>query len=140
MEKIEIYTDGSCYPNNGKGKGGWAFVVVVDGEEIHSQRGGGAPTTNNRMEITAILEAMEFCEQEIHHKNITIYTDSEYCRNGYHTWMHNWQNRDWMMVKNSDLWRKMFEYKDFTIEWVKGHSENRWNELADKMADYKINN
>lgn len=141
MEKIEIYTDGSCYPNDGTGRGGWSYVIVIDNSEIHSDNGGESPSTNNRMELTAIINAMEFCMEEVPHNNITIYTDNTYCKNGYNSWMYKWKRYEWKNsygeIKNRDLWEKLYELKGFELKWVKGHSGNKWNERADELANYK---
>ena len=140
MEEIQIYTDGSCYPNDGTGDGGYAFVIVEDGSEVHSQGNGESPSTNNRMEMKAIIDAISFCEQEVPHSNIVIYSDSTYCVNGYNSWMHRWAKKDWEGVANADLCKLLFETKDYNIKWVKGHSDNQWNNKADKLASYKLYN
>lgn len=141
QEKVEIYTDGSCYPNPG-GKGGWGFIVVIDDQEIHRDSGGADNTTNNRMEMTAIIKAMEFCEQEVPHNNIVIYTDNKYCKNGYHKWMRSWERYNWRtssgsIPENLDLWKQMYNLQGYTIEWVKGHADNKWNNKTDEIVSYK---
>lgn len=141
MEKVEIYTDGSCYPNDGTGRGGWSYVVTENNQEVDCDSGGENPSTNNRMELIAIIKAMEFCIEYVPHNNIIIYTDSMYCKNGYNSWMYKWKRYGWTNsggeVKNRDLWEKMYELRGFELKWVKGHAENKWNQKADELASYK---
>lgn len=139
---IEIYTDGSCFPNDGTGKGGYAFIVVEDNNLVHQYSRKQTPTTNNRMELQAIIDAINFIEQEVPNEKVIIFSDSKYCVNGYNKWMYSWQRYGWRTsmggkVKNQDLWEELFELNNYNVKWVKGHSDNKWNELADQLADYK---
>lgn len=138
MNKIEIYTDGSCYPNP-NGNGGYSFVVVENEEEIHSYGRGTKLTTNNRMEMQAIIDALYFCKQENILEEVTIYTDSRYCASGYKNWMYRWKQSNWKNnnVLNQDLWEELYELRGAKIVWVKGHDNNKWNDKADELADYK---
>jgi ribonuclease HI len=134
-DKIEIYTDGSCYYKTKEG--GWAFVITEDNKEIVQLGSGEIDTTSNRMELTAIIEAIEVCNLEMPNEDVIIYTDSKYCVNGYTKWMHKWHRNKWQGVKNKDLWKKLYENQGHEVKWVKGHADNKWNELADTLANYK---
>jgi len=140
-----VYTDGSCRKNK---KGGWAAVTVVDGEVYHVLEGTEQPTTNNRMELTAILAAINHWR----HQNITIYSDSKYCTDGIKSWMHDWKRNEWRgssgeLIKNHDLWLCAHSLVtsfsgSLKIKWVKGHSINTgthstFNKLADYLAKEK---
>ena len=141
--EIKIYTDGACVGN--PGPGGWAAVILIDNkkEEIF---GGEKLTTNNRMELTAAIKALEHCASadgaQPSLKQIKIYTDSSYVKDGITNWINNWEKNNWKTadkknVKNVDLWKKLKELSSLNqIEWfwVKGHSNNPMNELADKLA------
>ena len=140
---IKIYTDGACSGN--PGPGGWAAVILFENEKKEIF-GGERLTTNNRMEITAAIKAIEYCNEkdkkQISLKQIQIYTDSLYLKEGITVWVNNWENNNWKTsdkqnVKNVDLWKKLKELIDpYSIDWfwVKGHSENAMNNLADKLA------
>ena len=141
--KIKIYTDGSCFGN--PGPGGWAAVILMENskKEIF---GGTKLTTNNRMELTAPIKALEYCsEQEgkqLLLKQIEIYTDSTYVKEGITVWVNTWEKNNWKTtdkknVKNVDLWKKLKKLvKSNPIEWnwVKGHSNDPMNNLADELA------
>ena len=141
--EIEIYTDGACVGN--PGPGGWAAVILFNNEK-KELFGGERLTTNNRMELTAAIKALEyFSEQEGKQpslKQIKIYTDSTYLKEGITIWINKWEKNNWKTsdkknVKNIDLWKSLKELvKSHQIEWnwVKGHADNPLNELADKLA------
>ena len=141
--EIKIYTDGACIGN--PGPGGWAAVVLSENEKKELY-GGEKLTTNNRMELTAAIKALEFCstqdKKQLELKQIKIFTDSVYLKEGITVWINKWEKNNWKTtdkknVKNIDLWRQLKELtKSNQIEWnwVKGHSENPMNELADKLA------
>lgn len=133
---IEIYTDGACNPNPGKGAWAWALdekTYDVGVEEI---------TTNNRMEMMAIIQAIEFVKREGFDDEVTIYSDSQYCVNGFNSWMYNWQRKGWKKrggLKNSDLWQLMWVNKrGIKLSWVRGHSGNKMNEFADQLCSQQI--
>jgi len=141
--KINIYTDGACVGN--PGPGGWAAVIIK--ENIKKELFGGEKlTTNNRMELTAAIRGLEYCHSEEGEqpslKEIKIYTDSIYLKEGITVWVEKWEKNNWKTsdkknVKNIDLWKKLKELtKSTQIEWcwVKGHSGDPMNELADKLA------
>ena len=141
--KIKIYTDGACIGN--PGPGGWAAVILTedDKKEIF---GGEKLTTNNRMELTATIKALEYCyEKEGKQptlKQIVIYTDSTYVKEGITVWINTWEKNNWKTadkknVKNVDLWKKLKDLvKSNKIEWnwIKGHSNEPMNDLADELA------
>ena len=141
--EIKIYTDGACVGN--PGPGGWAAIVLLENEK-KELFGGEKLTTNNRMELMAAIKALEYCfEQEKKQpslKLIRIFTDSTYVKEGITVWINNWEKNDWKTsdkknVKNVDLWKRLKELvKSNQIEWnwVKGHSEDPMNDLADKLA------
>ena len=141
--EIKIYTDGACVGN--PGPGGWAAIVLVENEK-KELFGGEKLTTNNRMELTAAIKALEYCNaqegKQPSVKQIRIYTDSTYVKEGMTVWINNWEKNNWKTadkknVKNVDLWKKLKELvKSSQIEWcwVKGHSDNPMNDLADKLA------
>ena len=140
-EPIVIYTDGGCSGN--PGPGGWAFVLN-DGA-LRRERSGGSPdTTNNRMELTAVIEALKTVQSELGDtgRSIELYTDSQYVKNGISSWIHNWERNGWQTsnkkpVKNKEYWQKLKALTDkLSVEWhwVKGHSGNELNERCDQMV------
>ncbi|MDT0500313.1 MULTISPECIES: ribonuclease HI [unclassified Halomonas] len=140
IPSITIYTDGAC-PNNGSefASGGWAAVLEASGKQLRIS-GHETPSTNNRMELTAILEGLKAINAEC--AKVVLYTDSAYARNGCKTWRHDWKRRGWRRAKNKpvenvDLWREidqLLERHEVEIRWVKGHSGHPQNELADRLA------
>ena len=141
--EIKIYTDGACAGN--PGPGGWSAIIL---EETGKKElfGGEKLTTNNRMELTAAINALEYCNKQEGKqpslKQIKIFTDSNYVKEGMTVWIENWEKNNWKTadkknVKNVDLWKKLKDLvKSKQIEWcwIKGHSGNLMNDLADKLA------
>jgi len=141
--EIKIYTDGACVGN--PGPGGWAAIIILENgkKELF---GGEKLTTNNRMELTAAIKALEYCaereEKQPSLKNLRIFTDSTYLKDGITIWINNWEKNNWKTsdkknVKNVDLWKKLKDLtksKQIVWNWIKGHSENPMNDLADKLA------
>ena len=134
---VRIYTDGACKGN--PGPGGWGAVVQMDGEE--TELFGGEPqTTNNRMELTAVIRALELLEPPRH---IEVYTDSQYVQKGISEWLHDWKRRGWRTadkkpVKNVDLWQELDRLAGahrIAWHWVKGHAGHPENERADALAN-----
>ena len=137
---IEMFTDGACRGN--PGPGGWGVLLCKDSQE--SRLCGGEPnTTNNRMELRAAIEglkALAECSQ------VTLYTDSQYVKNGITQWMDNWKRNGWKTaakkpVKNADLWLeldKQAQRHRIDWRWVKGHSGHPGNEAADQLANQGI--
>tara|TARA_B100001564_G_scaffold241346_1_gene204331 strand:+ start:470 stop:919 length:450 start_codon:yes stop_codon:yes gene_type:complete len=138
---ITIYTDGACKGN--PGEGGWGAFIEYNNEKVKLY-GYEELTTNNRMEIIAAIEALRFIKEK---SDIIIYTDSKYLMNGINTWIHSWKKNNWRTssnkdVKNVDLWKIIDELNsNHSIEWswVKGHSGNPGNEMADELANFAIN-
>ncbi len=141
--EIKIYIDGACIGN--PGPGGWAVIILFENEK-KELFGGEKLTTNNRMELTAAIKALEYFSKEEKKlpslKNLKIYTDSNYVKEGITVWINSWEKNNWKTsdkknVKNIDLWKKLKELtKSNQIEWswIKGHSGNPMNDLADKLA------
>ena len=141
--EVKIYIDGACVGN--PGPGGWAVIILLN-DEKKEIFGGEKLTTNNRMELTAAIKALEFCSEQDSKqkslKHIKIFTDSNYVKEGITVWINNWEKNNWKTadkknVKNVDLWKKLKELvKSNQVEWnwVKGHSEDPMNDLADKLA------
>ena len=141
--EITIYTDGACVGN--PGPGGWAAIVLLENEKKEIF-GGERLTTNNRMELIAAIKGLEYCAKQEEKlpslKHVKIFTDSTYVKEGITVWINNWEKNNWKTsdkknVKNVDLWKKLKELIQFNqVEWnwVKGHSENPMNDLADKLA------
>ena len=141
--QIKIYTDGACVGN--PGPGGWAAIILIENEK-KELFGGEKLTTNNRMELTAAIKSLEYYDsqegKQLSSKEIKIYTDSIYLKEGITSWVNNWERNNWKTsdkknVKNVDLWKKLQDLvKSKQIEWcwVKGHSGDPMNDLADKLA------
>lgn len=139
MPKITIYSDGSCDPN--PGPGGWAALLKAGNreKELH---GSERDTTNNRMELTAALRALEQLKRA---SQIDFYTDSEYLRRGITEWMPRWKERNWRRkggaLANVDLWQaldKAIQQHKITWHWVRGHTGNPGNERVDRLARQSI--
>jgi ribonuclease HI len=144
-----VFADGAAVPN--PGAGGWGFVAYQDGEEVWSDCGGEPETTNNRMEIAAVLEAILWsCQYPT--LAITIWSDSQYTCNGVNDWRHGWKAKGWQrggpdakpenrILLNADLWRAIDEAlcdpraANIKIYWVKGHAGHVGNERADELAE-----
>ena len=133
---IEVYTDGSCLGN--PGTGGWAFLILNDGG-ITNQFGYQLDTTNNQMELTAAINALEFIKEN---DEITLFTDSSYVKNGITSWITDWKKNNWKNsqkkeVKNKDLWIKLDilnSQKKIIWKWVKAHDINDHNNRVDLLA------
>lgn len=138
MKKVvDIYTDGACKGN--PGIGGWGALLQYDGK-TRELYGGDARTTNNRMELTAVIRALEALKRRC---RVRLHTDSQYVQLGITTWIHDWKKRGWRTadkkpVKNADLWRELDELAgehDIEWIWVRGHSGHDGNERADALAN-----
>ena len=133
---IEIFTDGACRGN--PGPGGWGAVLRYNGHEKHIH-GGEFDTTNNRMELTAAIEALNTLKKR---SAVDLTTDSQYVKGGITGWIHNWKRNGWKTankkpVKNADLWQALDDAvrrHDVTWHWIKGHAGNAENEKADELA------
>jgi ribonuclease HI len=134
---VEVYTDGACKGN--PGIGGWGAILEYDGKE-RELFGGEALTTNNRMELTAVIRALEALKRQC---KVRVHTDSQYVQQGISRWIHDWKKRGWRTadrkpVKNADLWRRLDELaQQHEIEWiwVRGHAGHDGNERADALAN-----
>jgi len=132
---IKIWTDGSCLGN--PGPGGWAFIAT-DGDKTVERNGGEPDTTNNRMELMAVIRALS----AIKNPDVEINIDSQYVKNGMQTWIKNWKKNNWRTadkkpVKNQDLWMALdaaAAEKNIEWIWVRGHCGNEMNERADELA------
>lgn len=137
---IEIYTDGACRGN--PGPGGWGALLLSGGRR-KTMHGGAAETTNNRMELTAAIEALNALKPG---RDVVLHTDSKYVMDGITSWMANWKKRGWKTaarkpVKNQDLWQALdlaSERHDIKWVWVRGHDGNAGNEEADALANRGI--
>lgn len=135
-EKVKIYTDGACLEN--PGHGGWGAILIYK-EHQKEISGSEKESTNNRMELRAVIEALKTLKKSA---ETTIYTDSTYVKDGITKWILNWKKNGWRTadrkpVKNADLWQELdLEAAKHRIEWVwvKGHAGNHFNEIADQLA------
>ena len=133
---IEIYTDGACSGN--PGPGGWGAILKHDGK-VRELYGADPATTNNRMELMAVIEALRALKRPVHAR---VHTDSQYVQKGISEWIHGWKKRGWKTadkspVKNEDLWRTLDDLaRGHRVEWlwVKGHAGHPDNERADALA------
>jgi ribonuclease HI len=156
MEEISIYTDGGCSGN--PGPGGWGYVIIdtlaqVDGAPGESPleipgSGGERVTTNNRMELTAVIRALEkvIANPLWDERSLAVYTDSQYVQKGISQWITGWKRNGWKTaskepVKNQDLWMALdvlAEKRKPRWQWVKGHAGNTYNEMVDAMTQDEI--
>lgn len=140
MNKVVIFTDGSCQGN--PGPGGWAAILTY-GEQEKSVFGGEPATTNNRMELKAAVEALTILKKKC---LVDLYTDSQYLKNGMTTWIHNWRRNGWKNaekkpIKNQDLWQlldKLSQEHEVSWHWVKAHNGHVMNERVDLLAKQAI--
>lgn len=140
MSRVEIYTDGACRGN--PGVGGWGALLRFRDRELELF-GGEPATTNNRMELTAAIRALEALKRRC---EVALYTDSQYVRQGITTWLADWKRRDWRTsdrkpVKNQDLWQQLDALAakhDIAWHWVRGHTGHPENERADQLANRGI--
>lgn len=140
MSHVEIYTDGACRGN--PGVGGWGALLRFRDRELELF-GGEPATTNNRMELTAAIQALAALKRRC---EVGLYTDSQYVRQGITTWLADWKRRDWRTsarkpVKNQDLWQQLDALAakhDIAWHWVRGHTGHPENERADALANRGI--
>jgi ribonuclease HI len=136
MKKVAVYTDGSCSGN--PGPGGWGAVLLY-GNSKKEMSGGEPDTTNNRMELTAVISALGALTQPC---EVTLYTDSQYVSNAVNKgWLRSWQLKNWRKkdgeLKNPDLWQQLVPLlatHSVTFVWVKGHGDNEYNNRCDELA------
>ena len=140
MKKINIYTDGACKGN--PGPGGWGVLIILEDEQIELS-GGKKETTNNQMELMAVIKSLEHFDNKI---DAIIYTDSKYVMDGITNYIKRWKINGWKTaskkpVKNSELWKSLDSLNSFhniQWNWVKGHSGHPGNEKADALANLGI--
>jgi ribonuclease HI len=133
---VEIYTDGACSGN--PGPGGWGAVLLYK-EHQKDLSGHKDDTTNNQMELKAVIEGLKALKKKM---KVVVYTDSFYVKDGITKWIFNWKKNGWKSankkpVKNVELWKELDEAaRNFDVEWkwVKGHSGNKYNDIADQLA------
>lgn len=137
MKHVDIYTDGACRGN--PGKGGWGAILVYGGKEKELS-GGERSTTNNRMELTAAISALSALKERC---EVTLYSDSKYMIDAIQKkWVYSWKDKGWKKADkspalNPDLWEKLLgliEKHDVTFVWVRGHNGHAYNERCDKLA------
>ena len=141
LPQVTIYTDGACEPN--PGPGGWAALLIF-GRHKKELRGADAQTTNNRMELTAAVEALKALSQPC---RVEFFTDSEYLRRGITEWLPDWRRRGWKRksgkLANIDLWQVLetaIGEHDISWHWVRGHAGDRNNQHVDNLARKAMRN
>jgi len=142
MKKVTIYTDGACSGN--PGPGGWGVILIYKGKSKEIS-GAEEMTTNNRMELIAVLSGLEALNEPC---EVTLYTDSQYISNAINLgWLETWQKKGWKRkggeVKNLDLWVRLtvlMEKHKVTFKWIKGHADNQHNNRCDELARNAIDN
>lgn len=136
--RVELHTDGACSGN--PGPGGWAYVLIhVATGKRREKSGAEMDTTNNRMELSAVIEGLNSLTRP---SSVDLYSDSQYVLKGLKEWMDGWKKKGWKTadkkpVKNRDLWEELDELKsrhEIRFHWIKGHNEHPENELCDRMA------
>ena len=146
---IDIYTDGGCSGN--PGPGGWGYIII-DSEKIFKNSGADKDTTNNKMELIAVIKALENYKNlsskndDLKDREVRVFTDSAYVKNGITTWIKTWLKNGWKTadkkdVKNKELWILLKDLSDQINpkwEWVKGHSGDKWNEECDALVKKEI--
>jgi ribonuclease HI len=133
--KLIIYTDGACKGN--PGIGGWGAILMY-GDKTKEIYGYAPETTNNRMELSAVIEALKVIKRSC---PITIFTDSQYVKRGITEWIDGWIKKNWKNVKNIDLWQELYPLSkqyDIDWQWVRGHNGDKYNERADELANLAI--
>ncbi|AEJ18596.1 ribonuclease HI [Gracilinema caldarium] len=145
--QLMVFTDGGCSGN--PGPGGWAYLIVCESRGIIDEKWGAEQlTTNNRMELSAAVEALEavLVDPSLRTVAITLYTDSQYVQKGITSWIHGWKRNGWKTsnkepVKNQDLWQKLDQLANtLQVEWrwVKGHAGHEYNERVDRLTQEAI--
>ena len=144
VQQIDVFTDGGCHGN--PGPGGWAYVIEADGQRLEAS-GGEPNTTNNRMELEAVIQALRAVAQRSEAPRlVTVHTDSQYVKNGITTWIRTWMKNGWKTaakkpVKNQDRWVRLHELESLVRpawKWVRGHAGNELNERCDELVQDAI--
>jgi ribonuclease HI len=144
---MRLYTDGGCHGNPGPGAWAWVLIELTHNEErlIKEDSGSEAATTNNRMELEAVIQGLEYCRSQ-EGAALEVITDSQYVKNGITSWIHNWKAKGWKTagkqpVKNRELWEELDRLNTELQPqwfWVRGHAGNRWNERCDALTQAAI--
>ena len=144
-EPLVVYTDGGCHGN--PGPGGWG-CVIIDGKKEYPVSGGEKDTTNNRMELSAAINALKAIHSKDEWKNrqVKVYSDSQYVKNGITSWIKNWKKNGWKTaarkpVLNRELWIELDElYNSLNVQWswVKGHAGIKYNEMCDELCQMEM--
>lgn len=140
MKRVEIFTDGACSGN--PGPGGWGAILRYN-DKVRELSGGEADTTNNRMEMTAVIRALESLKRP---SDVAVHTDSQYVQKGISEWLPGWKRRNWRTaegkpVKNQDLWQQLdtlAQRHRIEWHWVRGHAGHPENERADALANQGV--
>ncbi len=145
MENLIIYTDGGCLGN--PGPGGWG-TVIIDGTNLTKLSGGERHTTNNRMELSAAINALDAVVKNTdwRSRHVEVYSDSQYVKNGITSWIKNWKKNGWKTaakkpVLNQDLWialDSLYSQLDIEWKWVKGHAGVEYNEICDQLCKMEM--
>ncbi|MDO4505791.1 MAG: ribonuclease HI [Spirochaetales bacterium] len=145
MENLVIYTDGGCSGN--PGPGGWG-TVIIDGSNTTKLSGGEKQTTNNRMELSAAINALDAVVKNTawRSRHVEVYSDSQYVKNGITSWIKNWKKNGWKTaakkpVLNQDLWialDNLYNQLDIEWKWVKGHAGVEYNEICDQLCKMEM--
>lgn len=139
--KLDVFADGASKGN--PGKGGWGYVILGTSQKALTNYGGARNVTNNQMELQAVIEALKELQEVAERAQIRVFTDSTYVQKGISEWIKNWKKNGWKTaakkpVKNEELWREL-DHLQSLIEvewhWVKGHAGNKYNEMADDLAN-----
>lgn len=140
---LELWTDGACEPN--PGTGGYGFVIVNPKTGVTIERGGGPflDTTNNQMEMLAVIRGLNLIHRRAGPRSVLVMSDSKYVVDGITSWIHGWKRKGWVtaggkLVKNAGLWQKLDSARSnhelVAFQWVKGHAGTVYNEMADRLA------
>jgi ribonuclease HI len=144
MSKINVYTDGSCWPNTGEGNGTFGFLVVIDDKVVHTFIDGRTKTTNNRMEMLGVITAFKYLLQNHLNEQAIVFSDSQYVVKGFNEWYFGWLKKPakFETLKNVDMWHYMHGLRsdNITLEWVKGHDVNQYNNMIDELIseEFKV--
>lgn len=138
---LELYSDGGCNVKTDK-RGAWAFIVVENDEKVIFEKFGPVPnTTNGEMEVIGLKEALKYAIEELEGQKVIIKCDSSYCVDAYNDWAFNWAKKGWRKANNKPIehpvhWQEIhtLRNKNITVEWVRGHNGNQWNEYVDKLC------
>jgi ribonuclease HI len=142
-EVLTIYTDGACRGN--PGPGAWAYLIMQQGQTLEEDTGVDIATTNNRMELLAVIEGLKRAKG-LGAKGVQLYSDSQYVVNGISQWVPNWKRKGWKKSDNKtpenvDLWQELDDVNqqlNVKYNWVKGHAGNEYNERVDELANYAL--